>query len=85
MLFQSEVMHCSLCHREQKSDAQVESGWYALQADSSPESRSGQALVYACPRCIGNVVTPECPQCRRYYHEDYAACPWCRPQEASHA
>lgn len=74
MPFHAEVMHCSLCHREQKADAQVESGWYALQADST--------MVYACPRCIGNVVTPACPQCTRYYHEQYAACPWCRPQEA---
>lgn len=74
MPFHTEIMRCSLCQVTQKADLQIESGWYALEADG--------LLIYGCPRCVGNTAAPRCKQCTRYYHEQYASCPWCKPQEA---
>lgn len=67
--FTTARMRCQVCGLTQQSDPRIESGWYAVQA--------AERRMYVCPACMGNVVTPRCATCQRYYHEQYAACPWC--------
>ena len=70
-LFTSEPMQCAYCALTQRCHPAIESGWYVL-----CQRHSGQT-VYICPPCLGNLRTPACPTCGRFYHEDYPACPWC--------
>ncbi len=40
--FMGEVMHCCMCHKEQKSDPKVESGWTYIEIEGRPG-------VHVCP------------------------------------
>ena len=49
--FMGEVMDCAYCHKKQKSNPKVESGWTAITVDSITK--------YICPSCFGNGVFSE--------------------------
>lgn len=44
VLFQGEMMTCLVCHKKQKSDFKVESGWTAVTVDG--------VVYYFCPACF---------------------------------
>lgn len=45
--FVGEVMHCVVCHRNEKSDPKVESNWLAFDF-----MRAGKTVrIYVCPSC----------------------------------
>jgi hypothetical protein len=75
-IFTGERMRCIRCTRTQFTHPHIESGWYALEVDGR--------RVYCCPPCLGNRATPQCGRCRKFYHENYPACPWCAAEGAPH-
>lgn len=68
-MFTGELMKCGLCNFEQRSHSQIESGWFKVVMDGKPS--------HLCPKC-GGAPAPKCGKCRRFYHERYSECPWCK-------
>lgn len=72
---QGLLMRCTTCDHAQQSDPTVLSGWYRVVGKEPP--------TWLCPRCIGDMHTPLCPDCDGFFAEDYAHCPWCHREEDS--
>ena len=68
-MFAGELMKCCRCGFEQRSDPCIESGWWcAVGLDGRRR--------YVCPKCMGSEYAL-CHGCGRFFHPDYARCPWC--------
>lgn len=51
MPFMGEIMDCAMCHKKEKSNPKVESGWTAIVLDNITK--------YICPTCFGNANLSE--------------------------